>query len=802
MPLITTKSTENPATGVHWYNILTWPLPILGAILLSVAACLVLLTYQAAANTVEQYTVEMAANQASSVTQFRNYYNNEIVPKAREAGMTMTHDFRQTPNSLPLPATLTIELGEYLSKVEHNTHVALYSDYPFPWRASGRKLDDFQQQALVHLRSNSEQPFVRLETIQGVQMLRYAQADRMIEKCVSCHNSHPQSPKTDWKVGDVRGALEVDIPVARWQEAANKVLHRAFAGGIALLLIGLGYVWTSIKRLRESLLQAQKLEQESEWANVHLREEIAERQSAEQDLQVSESKLRGIFTSVPDAIVVADAYGIIVQCNPATQKMFGFSEEELLGNNLAILMSKTTATQHDGILHDYRQFGRTTSPTQARVVIAMRKNGETFPLRLTVSEAHVGAERYLIGVMQDDTTTQNQQSQLRDAKEKAELANRLRGEFLANMSHEIRTPMNGIVGMTNLALDQAVSAEQREYLTLAKDSAEHLLWVINDILDFSKIEAGALSLEPTMMNLAALLTQLSRTFEIQAMAKGISLTYHYDKDVPVWLLLDPVRVRQVLNNLIGNAVKFTASGGIHITVSTAEAMADDIAEQKMLMITVKDTGIGFDDTHTEMLFNPFTQADGSVTRSFGGTGLGLAITRSLVHMMGGSITATSKQQQGSSFCVKLPIVSVNDEGATIAAGASSPASAKRVALDILLVEDHPINQKLVSILLEKMGHVCTLASDGFEALEKSAQHKFDLILLDVMMPGLDGISALKQLRERELKEGASPPTPVIMVTAYAMTGDRERFLDMGADGYVSKPISNEALRDEIKRVLS
>ena len=772
---------------------------MLGGALLVVSALVVFYTFESSQRVVLQYATESAREHAESVTQFRNFYAQELVPRAVRAGVSVTHDYKSTDNALPLPATLTIDLGHYLSKVDGGTQVRLYSDLPFPWRVGERELDDFQKQALLHLKQQPEDPFVREEVMNGQRVLRYAQADRMLSGCVACHNYYQGSPKTDWKVGDVRGALEVILPVSQWQSATTDVLIRTFTVLLCLLLGGLLLVWLSVRRIRTALIDSRELSTQRKEAIQQLNQEISERQVVEQELRLSESKLNSIFTSVPEAIVVADARGKIVQCNVATAEIFGFSLQELVGQNVKVLMQTSEHHAHDGYLQAYQRTGQKRLMTQPRVVQGMRKDGTLFPVRITVKETRVDEAHFFIGVIQDFTAIQNAQDLLVEAKNKAEQANRLRGEFLANMSHEIRTPMNGILGMTELAMSTNDMQVQKEYLSLARDSASHLLHIINQILDFSKIEAGALELEQLTVCPAQLIRHTARSIEQLAQAKGIDLQVENDPALPDLVWMDPVRVRQVLTNLIGNAIKFTEDGKVTVR-SKVHATAE--ADTVRLEISVADTGIGFDATRTDALFSPFTQADGSITRSYGGTGLGLAITRSLVQLMGGDVDATSEQGRGACFTISFPVkcvkLAATQADATLVDADESEPRPFIKPLSVLLVEDHEINRKLAQIMLQRMGHAFVTANDGQQALDCLDKESFDVVLLDVMMPVMDGITALKAWREREVARQL-PRTTVLMVTAHAMTGDRERFIAAGADGYVSKPMSEAALRKEINR---
>ncbi len=758
----------------------------------------VVYTYESSERVVFQYASESAQEHAESVTQFRNFYTQELMPRAMRAGVVITHDYKAIDNALPLPATLTIELGHYMSQVDGGTQVRLYSDLPFPWRAAERSLDDFQTQALRHLKANPEKPFVREEILNGQRVLRYAQADRMLAGCVNCHNHYQGSPKTDWKVGDVRGALEVILPVSQWQSATTDVLTRTFAVLLVALLGGLMLVWLSVRRIRSSLMVTRDLSEQRKDAIQRLNQEIADRQLVEQELRLSESKLNSIFTSVPEAIVVSDAKGLIVQCNAATAEIFGYTLQELLGQNISTLMQPQERSAHDGYLDAYAQTGRKRLMNQPRVVQGMRKEGTLFPVRVTISETRVDDAHFYIGVMQDFTAIQHAQDLLVDAKNKAEQANRMRGEFLANMSHEIRTPMNGILGMTELAMTTEDTHVQKEYLSLARDSASHLLNIINQILDFSKIEAGALELEQLTVCPAQLIRHTARSLEQLAQAKGVRLRVENDPGLPELVWMDPVRMRQVLTNLIGNAIKFTDEGQVTIRSKVSPTAQEGVVD---IEVSVIDTGIGFDNARKDALFSPFTQADGSITRSYGGTGLGLAITRSLMQLMGGDISAHSEPGKGACFTIRFPAKSVSaatvQEGAVSAAALDSEETSIR-PLSVLLVEDHEINRKLAQIMLQRMGHHFVLANDGQQALDCLEKETFDLVLLDVMMPVMDGMTALKTWREREA-ERQLPRTTVLMVTAHAMTGDRERFIAAGADGYVSKPMSEAALRKEINR---
>jgi signal transduction histidine kinase/ligand-binding sensor domain-containing protein/ActR/RegA family two-component response regulator len=375
--------------------------------------------------------------------------------------------------------------------------------------------------------------------------------------------------------------------------------------------------------------------------------------------------------------------------------------------------------------------------------------------------------------------------ELQKSMEMARAALRSKSEFLANMSHEIRTPMNGIVGMTELALGLSNDKEQRDCLQSVQSSAESLMALLNDVLDLSRVEAGKLAIEQVAFDPRALVRDVVQLFAASARRKGIALRYEVQDQVPARILGDPLRIRQVLSNLLGNAVKFTHAGRVETRVSVQE-------DRPFITFAVEDTGIGVPLDKQESIFEAFTQADNSITRKYGGSGLGLAISSKLVGLMGGTIEMESLPEHGAIFQFSIPY-----QLPTGIAGDSQPAPAAHKPLPpmrILLAEDNVVNQKVARRLLERQGHSVTVVSSGMEAVAISEQQPFDVVLMDVQMPEMDGYEATRRIRERGAR------LPIIAMTAHAMPGDRELCLAAGMDGYVSKPVKLGAILSEISSV--
>ena len=654
--------------------------------------------------------------------------------------------------------------------------------------------------------------------------------------------------------------------------------------------------------------------------------------------KLADERLRLVVEASLNALLMVDDKGAIHLVNSQAERLFGYRRDELIGSSIERLIPGEVRMSHREMMNGYFAAPAVRAMASNREFHALHKNGSPIPVEIGLSPLQTNGGTFVLASVLDITSRKATEDSLRRAKEAAEAASRAKSDFLANMSHEIRTPMNAILGMTELVLDQELPPTQREFLTMVMDSAQSLLAIINEILDFSKIEAGKMELEQVDFSLWDVVGDSLKSLALRAHSKGLELAYHLAPEIPEHLTGDPVRLRQVLTNLVGNAIKFTDRGEVLLDVSCVERRDNGV----QLKFSVVDTGIGIANDKQKLIFDAFTQADTSTTRRFGGTGLGLAISSRIVSLMGGSLEVESALGRGSTFSftvwfalsdqpapsrvfvaaalrdVEVLIVDDNATNRRIldeiarswqmrpllassarealellrrrveagtpvpllltdmqmpemdgrslvanlrgsgdsaglfrdlkiivltsgdpttdadvwrdlaisarllkpikqvellaavehALGVGSPHDfaaqssdlARQAALlrplEILLAEDGLTNQRFAVALLSKWGHHVTVAADGREAIAALDAKSFDLVLMDVQMPEVDGLDATREIRRREQATGRR--TPIVAMTARAMAGDREQCLAAGMDGYLSKPIQQR----ELARVMS
>jgi PAS domain S-box-containing protein len=490
----------------------------------------------------------------------------------------------------------------------------------------------------------------------------------------------------------------------------------------------------------------------------------------QQELAQAREAIDQFFSVSLDGMVLADGDGKFLRVNPAFEHTLGLSAGEIVGRSAIDFLHPDDRAVSLG-LSAQRKAGAPLTGVENRFRCS---DGSYRWLRWSATSSSNGL---VYATARDVTEAREIEAALRSSQEQALEASRLKSEFVSNMSHEIRTPLNGVVCMSELMLDTDLSDEQREYANVGLTSAEALIRVIDDILDFSKIEAGKLDILDEDFSIEAAADDVCEILGIKAGEKSVDLAVSIDPDVPAVLRGDSNRLRQMLINLVDNAIKFTSEGEIVVRMTLQRAER----ETELLRVEVIDTGIGIEPDRIAELFSPFSQADGTTTRRYGGIGLGLSITKQLAELMGGEIGAKSTPGAGSTFWFTLPCVRGTARPAAPQPSSPSNAEGRRV----LVAEDNEINQLAARGVLERFGLSVDIASDGREAIEASARFRYAAVFMDCQMPEVDGYTATGVIRHRE---GTGRHTPIIAMTAHTMAGDRDKCLAAGMDDYIPKPV--------------
>ena len=533
-------------------------------------------------------------------------------------------------------------------------------------------------------------------------------------------------------------------------------------------------------------------------------------------LRESEEKYRAIFENSLVAVMIFDGHEHLVSWNKFTEKLFGMSAEDL---HLMPIQSFYPDEEWTKVKAYYageecleghlesRMIGKDGRVIDVDISHNILRNSDGKIISSVVTVNDITERKYLEHVsIQARKEAEEANSKLERVvdhanmlTQEARVANNAKSEFLANMSHEIRTPMNGIVGMLTLALNKEREEKIREYLTIAKTCADNLLNLINDILDISKVEAGKLAIEIIDCNLDEILSAINSSLRPSALEKGIGFDIVLMTDIPEQIKTDPTRLNQCMVNLLGNAIKFTETGGV-----TVELSLEEMGDKSFVRFDVVDTGIGIPVDQQKSIFDKFMQADSSTTRKHGGTGLGLAITKQLTELLGGDLTLTSEPGKGSTFSLIIPanidIASAtmmnNDKWSKKEQKVGHSDEIHNTAGKILVVEDDFANQQVILGILEETNFQAELAKDGIEAVNKVTSGSYDLIFMDIQMPNMNGYDATKIIRKKGYK------MPIIALTAYAMKGDEQKCLNVGCDAYLSKPVDAEKLFNTVSKFLS
>lgn len=817
----------------------------------------------------------------------RTYYSDSVVSKIEKSSdLTVNFDHKSDLKTVPLPATFIHDLSSILMKSD-NINANFYSNYPFP-NHSQRVLDKFQKDSIEFLTKNPDKIFSKNDVVDGKNIFRIAVADIFTSKnCINCHNTRVDSPKKDWKIGDVRGVFEVNLPITDDFILSNSEFWYVSIFIIFIVLVSAThYTILHLKREQELLNAALMLENKI--------------QRRTKDLQESNQLLLEYKKAVDASAIVSksDLYGNIIYVNDAFCKISGYSREELMGKPHNLVRSPDVDKSF------YSNLWKTIKSKNIfkGIVKNRAKDGNAYYVAANIIP--ILDEK---GEILEYLSLRYEITELIEAKNRALNAESAKSIFLANMSHEIRTPLNAIIGFSTILCESNLSKTDKEYANVISRSAKSLLSIINDVLDISKIESGKLNISEKSTFFIEFSENIVELFSIVAKEKNIRFIYKASASIPKALIFDATRLQQVISNLLSNAIKFTPTNGRIIF----EISLIDIKDAKAkIKFSIKDSGIGMSIEQQKKIFEPFSQADDGISRKYGGTGLGLAICSDIIKLMNSNIDLTSELGDGSEFSfildikidnslklveqmdnklifgickndndkeylaesvkntlleiglvkeldelkqvpymlfcfdqesiskikedrgsvktvyvgdetefknldlkaqfdyfIDLPIYSskilsiINDDPKNRNQNSSSNQIRQKFNATVLVAEDNINNQKLMKILLENLGIRTEIVDNGRDAIDLYKKSKFDLILMDINMPELDGVSATKEIRKLQIALNLHK-TPIIALTANSISGDKERYIEAGMDDYISKPIEIDKFIEVLQRYLS
>lgn len=709
----------------------------------------------------------MEATREVALDQARSYINKDQVLRTwatKQGGIYVPVSDEVQPNpyltmveerdiQTPSGKQLTLVNPAYLLRLVTNHQVKTYglhghltslnllnpNNKPSTWER--KALESFQ---------NGQREYITFEEEGGEPYLHYMQAIEVKPGCLKCHGIQ------GYKVGDIRGGLSVNLPMQPFYADQTASLSVDAATHFLFWLIGLLGLHFGIERMHRLAAQAQS--------------------SA---LQLSE-----IANAVGEGVIVQDKAGSLIMANPMACEILGWSNEELQGQPVCELLHQTPLEANQCEFCQAALAGETKRVDNATF---FTKEGNKLPVSFIATPLKSeGKTTGTVILFQDVTQRLRYEEGLEEARLRAEEASRAKSNFLSVMTHELRTPLNGILGVASFLKDLDVDEELRENLEIINESGKSLLQVINDIFDFSRIEAKRLEVELKPFDLEERMTELLQLFRPSARAKGLQLNLELPEPAIGSLLGDADLLVRVISNLLANAIKFTHQGEVNLEI---ERQLEDPAMLRLRFI-VSDTGIGIAEKDYEQIFNYFSQVDASDSRSYGGTGLGLTIVKGLVELLGGSIGVESRLGEGSRFWVDLDFSRVIDSPVSEETPTKKQES-KKPGLPILLVEDNPMNQKMMQKLFEKRGLNAEIAENGAIAVERVKEKEYSLIMMDLSMPVMDGFEAAIQIRELEEQGQISSRTPIVAVTALVSKESKDRCQRIGMDDFLPKPVRVE-----------
>ncbi|MDW3224381.1 MAG: ATP-binding protein [Paracoccaceae bacterium] len=693
-------------------------------------------------------------------------------------------EHQRSANSDNVQWTLTqveVEYLSFLNTLEHLQHITEEVGQPAELGEIRRDFDIF---------------YSRVDTLRSARLFR----------------SLRETPEFSGPLMAVSGFLEDAVPVIDADDGtlssqSDAILQRgeALRGDVrALSVAGLGYFAQQSDDRRADT--ARTLAQLATFsgalllaltaASIYLLFVNREIRRGSESLAQVNQRMNTVLSTSLDAVIVSDKSGDVLAFNPAAEAIFGYRADEVMGRPIGdLIVPKHLRDAHQAGMERMRQGGEMHVVGKGRVQLeAMRANGEIFPVELALQFAKDGDYEIIISFIRDISRRVSDEKELINARDKALAGQKAKDEFLTVMSHEIRTPLNGILGNLSLLKNTRLTKDQKQFARNMEISGEVMLNHVNSVLDVARYESGKLSLEEKALNLSVLLQDISDSQGGHAAQNNNVLRWQWVGDARPWVKADAHRVRQIILNLVGNAIKFTHGGQVTVEIEvTGQSVGPD---KPIYEIRVIDTGVGLSEGELETVFEDFQTGDTSLNRTSGGTGLGLGIARRLTRSMGGDIGVESVPGEGSVFWVHLPLAASEPMEKSYTGTTAHDAE---VALDLLVVEDNEINRLVIQKMLEQEGHRVTTASDGRSGVELAGAHAFDAVLMDISMPVMDGLTATRRIREGA---GLSAEAPIIAVSANVLPDAVEKFHDVGMNAFVSKPIDIANLRKALRIVTS